>query len=301
LLPLTVPSQQFEQLRFEWCEGLQEGLRGGVWHETPPRAGCHLERGEVDETLEAMTGPRLTVQTVVLERREIVGHQRAATLERDLSRALLFNRDQIELMACVGVAGHRQRRLTIHRHAPVANRPNGDLLRRQPARHAVVDHELDLAREQLTAQLARQVRCQPPRLQLAERGLVQSQDRDLGEGGLEHGPGTQWRDLGVARILAQTQQESIGPFGACTDLHEASDAPEAEQSDAVLAQHHQLLTLGERQPALVGLTNGRGDALQGLATIELGKNAKTVVADRDRALTTLGPPGDGDVRGPRVE
>ena len=116
-----------------------------------------------------------------------------------------------------------------------AGRLDAAHLLRGAARHAVVDGDLDAAREQLAAQLACEVVGDPPAGQAHEGRAVQAAHDQLRPGAaVERQPAAQRCDLEARPLLPHAQHPGLAAGDLRAHIELGADRTEPEQPDAVL-------------------------------------------------------------------
>src|SRR5207249_4114044 len=181
-----------------------------------------------------------------------------------------------------------------------AYRADFENFRSKAAGHAVMDEDLDVTGQQLTAQLGREVIADPPRGEAHQRRAMQRANHDLRVAVTERESGAQPIDFEARRVLEEAQhvRRLVRELGAHFEY--LPDRPEAEEPDAVLALSHQLAALLRSEGALSRVADVRGDVGERLGSHELRDHALAVVEHVERRDAVLAKASDADLPRPGV-
>ena len=123
------------------------------------------------------------------------------------------------------------------RRLPGATAKADQLLRTSPG-YLVFHEKVELATQELTAELGGQKICRSARHQRPRRLLAQAQDDDLGPQALEELALAQRLDLEVGFVPIEDQSIGLLPRHGTANLEFLSQAPEAQETDSILALGH---------------------------------------------------------------
>jgi len=230
------------QDRFHSGQRLRERAGSLVHDHAASASRGHPECREVHDAGEAAVGPRFVVQAERGQIPEIAGDQRSRRVHGKSSVIFVVLRlaPEIDLQPDRRVARHLDGTDPLQPLAEKAQRLDRDDLLRPTARHAVLDDQVHRAGEELTAQLRGEVVGGAAADESAHRLAMDSGDDDLGPSLVDGEPTVETLDpvVGAIAVEHQAERRLAGHRGA--HLQHFTQAPEAEQPDAVLALRHQL-------------------------------------------------------------
>lgn len=154
---------------------------------------------------------------------------------------------------------------------------------------------------ELPAELHREVGGQAPTHRRREGGAVQPAHLHLGPRRGAVDDVGQARDGVAGRVFEERQRPHLGVRHAGGDAQLVAHGPEAEEPDAILAQHRLAHALVERQLPLARVADVGGDGGERVLAGQLRQHADPVVEDGEHRLAALAEALDGDVRGLLVE
>jgi hypothetical protein len=163
---------------------------------------------------------------------------------------------------------------------------------RAPGRHAVLDHEIDLARQELATKLGREVVGGAPPDQGREGFAVETGDDDLRPALVQREASADRFDHVVGAVAAQDQPVRTVSGDRAAHLEHLPQAPVSEQPDPVLTLGHERQPLLRRKLPLAAVADVRGDVLQRLEPGQVGDDPLAVVPDAEARPPALAHPRD---------
>lgn len=169
------------------------------------------------------------------------------------------------------------------------------------AGHLVLQQEVYLPRQELPAQLDRQIVGGASGDQSAQGFPVEADHHHLGPAVLEQAAPTDRLDDEVGAVAVEDQAVRLLAGDGAAHLQGLAEAPETEETDAVLPLGHEPQALLGGEGTLAAVADVGGDVAQGFGTVELRDHPLAVVEDPEAGDLPLAHPGDADRTGARVQ